>query len=242
MMKPHTAKLKHITPHADDAIAEIARVSNAANEHNRETYPRLIRYLIDHQHWSPFETVHATVECFTTRDIGRQLLRHRSFSFQEFSGRYAAYEELLEQRQCRFQDHKNRQNSFAISMMSDKSEEELDAYREHRAWWDVEVAAMARSAEALYKEALERGVAKEVARAILPEGLVPTRIYVCGPIRSFIHYCKERLQAGVQWEHQLLAGEIFVEVFSEMPMLLEAVSGYIDGPTVEQVKAAASRR
>lgn len=234
MMKMHTASLKHITPHADEAIAQIARVSNASNEDNRETYPKLITYLIKHNHWSPFETVHATVEVHTTRDIGRQLLRHRSFSFQEFSGRYAAYEDLFQNRQCRFQDLKNRQNSFSISMImaGEKDDGTLDAYRETRDWWDQQVLETAAVAMSVYQQALDRGIAKEVARALLPEGLVPTRMYVCGSVRSFIHYCKERMAKGVQWEHRILAKEVFLCLFEEMPMVRAAIiaDGYVPDP------------
>lgn len=228
-MKMHSATLVHMTPEADEAIAKLARVSNPGNEDNRATYPRLIQYLIDHNHWSPFETVHATVEVHTTRDIGRQLLRHRSFSFQEFSGRYAAYDELLKTRMCRFQDVKNRQSSIHV-------DDENDEQKINEQWWQLKVEHIAKLTEGAYHQALERGIAKEVARAILPEGLVPTRMYVCGSIRSFIHYCKERLAPGVQYEHQLLAGEIFLEVFSRMPMTHAATRDYIDGPEFAQVR------
>jgi thymidylate synthase (FAD) len=226
-MHMNVASLVHITPDADEAIAKLARVSNPSNEDNRSTYPRLIRYLIDHNHWSPFETVHATVEVWTTRDIGRQLLRHRSFSFQEFSGRYAAYSELMHTRDGRFQDTTNRQNSLM------PTEEDCETIK----WWNEMVAVHAATAESLYQQALEKGIAKECARAILPEGLVPTRMYVCGSIRSFIHYCKERLQPGVQYEHQLLAGEIFYEVFSQMPLVYAAIKDYVDGPSFDQILA-----
>lgn len=223
----HTAKLVHITPNADDAIAKLARVSNPGNEDNKATAHRLIRYLVDHNHWSPFETVHATVEVHTTRDIGRQLLRHRSFSFQEFSGRYAAYAELLDTRECRFQDAKNRQNSLQAT---EADEATVD-------WWNAMVKQVAASMHAVYEQALERGIAKEQARAILPEGLVPTRMYVAGSIRSFIHYCRERLQPGVQKEHQLLAGEIYREVFMELPQTYSALDTYIVGPSMSQIES-----
>lgn len=223
------AKLVHITPDADEAIARLARVSNPTNEDNKETYAKLIRYLIDHNHWSPFETVHATVEVITTRDIGRQLLRHRSFSFQEFSGRYAAYGDLVNERQCRFQDTKNRQSSHALSsgIFAGLNESDLQTLRDTKYWWDQQVIDAAAAANAIYQQALERGIAKEVARAILPEGLVPTRMYVCGSIRSFIHYCKERMAPGVQWEHQQLAKDIFHEVFLHMPLTSDAIEDYV---------------
>ncbi len=225
----NTAKLVHITPDADEAIARLARVSNPTNEDNKETYAKLIRYLIDHNHWSPFETVHATVEVVTTRDIGRQLLRHRSFSFQEFSGRYAAYGDLVNKRQCRFQDTKNRQSSHSLSsdFYASSSIIEMARMRDTRDWWNQQVIEAAAVANSIYQQALERGIAKEVARSILPEGLVPTRMYVCGSIRSFIHYCKERTAPGVQWEHQQLAKGIFHEVFIHMPLTSAAIKDYV---------------
>lgn len=231
----NTAHLVHLTPDADEAIAKLARVSNPSNEDNRETYPRLIHYLIKHGHWSPFETVHATVEVATTRDIGRQILRHRSFSFQEFSGRYAAYDHLLHERMMRYQDPTNRQNS--IMPDSDQLAGVTDGKdSDDWAWWCHAVDGLATKAEEIYAEALRRGVAKECARAVLPEGLVPTRMYVCGSVRSFIHYCKDRLAPGVQYEHQLVAAQIYWAVFGEMPLVRAALEefDYIDAPSREQ--------
>ncbi len=231
------ASLVHITPDADSSIAKLARVSNPGNEDNADTYPRLINYLIRNGHWSPFETVHATVEVITTRDIGRQILRHRSFSFQEFSGRYAAYDGLLHERAMRYQDPKNRQNSI------DPDSDQLAGVTDGKdsddwAWWCNAVDRLASDAESIYVEALSRGIAKECARSVLPEGLVPTRMYVCGSIRSFMHYCKDRLAQGVQYEHQLVAGQVYHAVFGEMPLVRQALEDfdYIDAPSKEQVQ------
>jgi len=209
----HTAKLLWVTPDADKLVAYMARVSNPANQNNEETAPRLIRYLIRNRHWSPFEMVNACVEIETTRDIGRQLLRHRSFTFQEFSGRYAAYEELLTERECRLQDTANRQNSLMPDDVDLKD------------WFVGEVERLVKYNGNLYKDFLEAGIAKEVARAILPEGLVPTRMYMNGTVRSWIHYVNERTEAGVQKEHRLLAESIKEAVFDQLPQIKEAVWG-----------------
>lgn len=227
------ARLISLTPDADNLIAQLARVSNPQNERNRDTAPRLIRYLIDHQHWSPFETVHATVEVVTTRDIGRQILRHRSFSFQEFSGRYAEYNEMLFERMMRYQDPTNRQSSLIPN--SDKLVDPSTKESQDWAWWCEQVEAVGHVAYDVYKEALERGIAKEVARSILPEGLVPTRMYIAGSIRSFIHYCQERLKPGVQYEHQMVAAQVLKAVFSEMPLTLEAINNVYDLPDLSQI-------
>lgn len=210
-----TAKLVWITPGADELVAYMARVSNPENQDNPETAPRLIRYLINNRHWSPFEMVNACVEIETTREIGRQILRHRSFSFQEFSGRYASFlgpdRQLLHEKEARLQDKKNRQNSI------DTTDKAL--LRK----WNDSVDSIAEYAEDIYKWALDNGIAKECARAVLPEGLVPTRMYMNGTIRSWIHYCKERTEAGVQKEHRELAEQIQELVFNEIPMIKEAI-------------------
>lgn len=188
----HTALLKWATPNGDDLIAHMARVSNPKAQEG-DPSEKLIRYLIRHRHWSPFEMANMCVEIVTTRDIGRQILRHRSFSFQEFSGRYATYSEILDNRECRLQDSKNRQNSLT------NEDPALTVA------WDAAVERIARNACADYEWAISAGVAKEVARAILPEGLVPTRMYMNGTVRSWIHYLHERTQPGVQKEHRMLA-------------------------------------
>jgi len=164
--------LKWITPDADDMVAYMARVSNPDNQDNKETAPRLIKYLINHGHWSPFEMVNACVEITTTRDISRQILRHRSFSFQEFSGRYAEYSGLEKARECRLQDTKNRQSSLPCEDV------ELNSR------WAESLEDMRKWALNEYKRFIKQGVAKEVARAILPEGLTPTTMYMNGTLRS----------------------------------------------------------
>ena len=192
-------ELVHSTPDGDKLIAEIARVSNPSNQKNEETAPRLIRYLIQHQHWSPFQMVSACISIETTRDIGRQILRHQSaVGFQEFSGRYAAYGDLLHERECRFQDPTNRQSS-----RMPETETELETAE----WWNRKVKQIAALTQDVYDESLQRGIAKECARAVLPEGLVPTRMYFHGSLRTWMHYVGERTKAGVQKEHRLIAQE-----------------------------------
>jgi thymidylate synthase (FAD) len=178
------------TPDADALVAEMARVSNPANERNVATAPRLIAYLIRHRHWSPFEMVNACIEVHTTRDIGRQLLRHRSFAFQEFSQRYAEVGALPEAplRSARMQDPTNRQASV---ICEDKWTAE---------WWASAQRTARYEAELIYVEALQRGIAREVARAVLPEGLTPTRLYMNGTIRSWLHFCDLRRGHGTQKE------------------------------------------
>mgnify|MGYP001161542103 CR=1 FL=1 len=214
------AKLKWSTPDGDHLIAEMARVSSPQNQDNVETEARLINYLMRHRHWSPFEMVSMCIEIETTRDIGRQILRHRSFSFQEFSGRYAEYDDLNTNRDMRMQDHKNRQNSIAAD------DESLLLS------WKDEVGEVAEHARARYKWALGRGVAKECARALLPEGLVPTRMYMTGTVRSWIHYISERTAPGVQLEHRELARRIEVIFAETFPNTYAATQL----PTAEQAR------
>lgn len=173
-------------------IAYAARVSNPANQMNMETSPRLINYLIKKKHWSPFEMASATLEIITTRDIGRQILRHRSFSFQEFSQRYAAVAQFVI-REARLQDSNNRQNSI-------DTEDEL-----LQEWWESTQQFTIQSAQQKYEEALSRGIAKEVARAILPEGNTVTTMYMAGTIRSWIHYIAIRAAIETQKEHREIA-------------------------------------
>jgi thymidylate synthase (FAD) len=180
---------------AQELIAYCARVSNPANQFNTETSDKLIRYLVKHQHWSPLEMVSACVEIETTRDIARQILRHRSFSFQEFSQRYADPTQDLSfvVREARLQDPKNRQNSV-----------ETDDQRLQRDWeyQQQQVIDYARSA---YQWAIAKGIAKEQARAVLPEGLIESRLYMNGTLRSWIHFIELRSANGTQKEHQLVA-------------------------------------
>lgn len=188
----------------------MARVSNPAAD-PKDDASRLIKYLLTHGHWSPFEMVNCVVEIETSRDISRQILRHRSFTFQEFSGRYAAYDHLLPPREARLQDERNRQNSL----------ETEDA--ELTLWWKESQEALSLHSGALYEEALERGVAKEVARAVLPEGLVPTRMYMNGTLRSWIHYFNVRCTPETQKEHRRLAESLRSLVLAQFPMTQKAL-------------------
>lgn len=179
---------------ADEFIAYAARVSNPANQNNSLTAPGLIAYLINNKHWSPLEMVSATLEINTTRDIARQILRHRSFSFQEFSQRYAEATQLGHTfREARLQDTKNRQNSISVN------DPELEA------WWQAEQLKVWETSTAAYSEALARGIAKEQARATLPEGITNSRVYMAGTIRSWYHYCDLRGSNGTQLEHMVIA-------------------------------------
>ena len=178
-----------------DLIAFCARVSNPANQMNTETSERLLKYLMKNKHWSPFEMTSVCLEIETTRDIARQILRHRSFSFQEFSQRYAnPVEELaFELREARLQDLKNRQNSI--------SNEDETLQQE----WNKKQQEVVDKAKEAYSWAIEKGIAKEQARAVLPEGNTLSRLYVNGTIRSWIHYCELRGSNGTQKEHMDIA-------------------------------------
>jgi thymidylate synthase (FAD) len=180
---------------AQELIAYCARVSNPSNQFNSETSEKLIRYLVKHQHWSPLEMVSACVEITTTRDIARQILRHRSFSFQEFSQRYADPTKDLNfvTREARLQDPKNRQNSVEV-------EDRLLQNEWYRAQQRVIYAAQRE-----YEWAIKNGIAKEQARAVLPEGLIESRLYMNGTLRSWIHFIELRSGNGTQKEHQLIA-------------------------------------
>ncbi len=200
------------TPDADALIAKIARVSNPANEDNPNA-ERLIRYLIRHKHWSPFEMVSLCMEIRTTRDIARQILRHRSFSFQEFSQRYADVSALGEPvfREARMQDKTNRQSSLPCS------NDELSG------WWKDTQRDIYELASVRYELALINGIAKEQARALLPEGLTPSRIYMAGTLRSWIHYCQLRVANGTQREHAYIAAEAWEIVRHVAPSVVAAV-------------------
>jgi thymidylate synthase (FAD) len=191
---------------AQELIAYCARVSNPSNQLNTETSEKLIRYLVKHQHWSPLEMVSACIEITTTRDIARQILRHRSFSFQEFSQRYAdpTKDMAFVTREARLQDTKNRQNSIS----TDDSE--------LQAWWDAKQKFIIECARVAYEEAIERGIAKEQARAVLPEGLTESRLYMNGTLRSWIHFIELRSANGTQLEHQEVAiacAKVIAEIF-----------------------------
>jgi thymidylate synthase (FAD) len=197
---------------ASDLIAYCARVSNPANQASTETAPRLLRYLATHAHWSPFEMASMTLEITTTRDIARQILRHRSFSFQEFSQRYAAQLAEPVLREARLQDAKNRQAS---------NETDDDALQE---WWRDAQASVAGASASIYQAALKRGVAKEVARSVLPEGMTESVLYMAGTVRSWIHYCQLRTAQGTQKEHREVALECQRILIEQFPALGEVLS------------------
>lgn len=206
------AKLQWITPDAENQIAYMARVSNPANQENYATAHKLLAYCIKNKHWSPFEMANMCVEITESRAIVRQILRHRSFSFQEFSGRYAIQQDWMQQ-ECRLQDPKNRQNSI------DNAPWDLSD------WWTLIAQEEIRElAEKHYKEALARGIAKEVARAILPEGLIASKMYMNGTIRSFLHFLSVRgaEKAGAQKEHRLLALQVADILKVQMPSVYSA--------------------
>ena len=196
---------------AEAFIAYTARVSNPSNQSNTLTAPKLLKYLIEHKHWSPFEMVSITMEINTTRDISHQIVRHRSFSFQEFSQRYAdpTKDMSFVTREARLQDAKNRQNSI------ETDDEELED------WWNLKQKVAANSAKEIYNWAVKNGIAKEQARAILPEGLTTTRLYMSGTLRSWIHYIDVRAEAGTQKEHRQVALSAQKEILQHFPSLRE---------------------
>lgn len=192
-------------------MAYCARVSNPSNQNNTETNSKLVNYLVKHKHWSPLEMVSVCLEIETTRDIARQLIRHRSFSFQEFSQRYANPLEDLEMvtREARFQDPKNRQNSVAIDTTDEKQRRIAED-------WNMKQMAFMRQSKDLYQWAIDSGIAKEQARAVLPEGNTVSRLYVNGTLRSWIHYIELRSGNGTQLEHMEVArrvGEVITNIF-----------------------------
>ena len=179
-----------------DLVAYCARVSNPTNQNNKETSEKLVKYLMKHKHWSPLEMVSACLEIETTRDIARQILRHRSFSFQEFSQRYANPEEqgdMFEYSEARLQDTKNRQNSI------ETEDKELAM------WWDAQQKYIAEASKVIYDNAIEKGIAKEQARKVLPEGITKTTLYMNGTLRSWVHYIELRGANGTQKEHMEIA-------------------------------------
>jgi len=178
-----------------DLVAYCARVSNPGNQNNTETNEKLIGYLVRNNHWSPLEMVNVCLEVETTRDIARQILRHRSFSFQEFSQRYAVADLEFECREARLQDSNNRQNSI------ETDDEDL------KTQWILKQDSIAASVEEAYTWAIEHGIAKEQARAVLPEGMTPSRMYINGTLRSWIHYIQLRSGNGTQKEHREVALE-----------------------------------
>ena len=205
----HTVSLVHATPDAEKLIAYMARVSNPDNQDNPES-ERLIRYLIKHKHWSPFEMVNMCVKIETTRSVAAQILRHRSFSFQEFSQRYAQVAEPAAIPQLRRQDTKNRQNSI-----DDLDSGTVDDFH-------IKIESLYSLSESLYKELLQAGVAKECARDVLPLA-TPTTMYMNGTLRSWIHYIDLRTANGTQHEHKLVAEGAKAVFYEQFPLIFKAV-------------------
>ena len=201
---------------AQELVAYCARVSNPGNQTNTDTSKKLIRYLIKHQHWSPLEMVSACLEIETTRDIARQILRHRSFSFQEFSQRYAVADLGWELKETRLQDTKNRQNSVALSGLTLTEQNLMEQWK-----WKQEEAIAA--AEHSYTWAIANGIAKEQARAVLPEGLTVSRLYMQGTLRSWLHYIELRSGPETQKEHRLVATACASALETIFPMVTEFV-------------------
>lgn len=196
-----------------ELLAFCARVSNTANQANHETGGKLLRSLVRREEWSPFEMVSLTMEIVTTRDIARQMLRHRSFSFQEFSQRYAVVEDEPVFREVRTQHPIDRQMSV-----------ECDDEGVAAGWHDVQAEAWEAAIRA-YKEAIANGIAKEVARAVLPEGLTPSRLYMAGTLRSWLHYVGLRYKASTQKEHRLIAEACAVILREQFPDLTDMIGG-----------------
>jgi thymidylate synthase (FAD) len=196
-------------PDVEQLIAYCARVSNPDNQNNTVTSEKLIKYLVKNKHWSPLEMVNACLEIETTRDIGRQILRHRSFSFQEFSQRYADPTKDLDfvTREARLQDTKNRQNSI---------ETEDDILQDQ---WEMRQKSLIELSQETYNWAIEKGIAKEQARAVLPEGLTVSRMYMNGTLRSWVHYIELRSANGTQKEHMELAKACAVEIAKIFPLI-----------------------
>jgi len=204
--KPSEEMFREGLVDVQELVAFCARVSNPSNQFNTDTSEKLIKYLIKHQHWSPLEMVSACLEIETTRDIARQILRHRSFSFQEFSQRYADPTKDLSfvLREARLQDTKNRQNSVENTNLALAT------------WWEERQKRVIKEAEEAYAWAIENGIAKEQARAVLPEGLTVSRLYMNGTLRSWIHFIELRSANGTQKEHQdvaRLCAQVIAEVF-----------------------------
>ena len=194
---------------AQELIAYCARVSNPSNQNNKDTSEKLIKYLIKHKHWSPLEMVSACIEIETTRDIARQILRHRSFSFQEFSQRYADPVKELDfiRRGARLQDPKNRQNSIDAASINVQD------------MWDMKQQEVIKLCKEVYKWAIDEGIAKEQARAVLPEGMTVSRMYMNGTLRSWVHYIDLRSANGTQKEHQDIAIACAREITKIFPIM-----------------------
>jgi thymidylate synthase (FAD) len=210
----HNVELVHVTPDAEELISYMARVSNPSNQTNTKTSAKLIKYLIEHSHWSPFEMVNMCVSIETTRSIAAQILRHRSFSFQEFSQRYAEASQLGKPvvPQLRLQDLKNRQNSIEATGEDKEVFDSLLYDIDHLFQTSIDV----------YQSLLEAGVAKECAREVLPLA-TPTRLYMNGTIRSWLHYCDLRTAHGTQKEHAQIAAQVQDLLFEHLPNVSEAM-------------------
>jgi len=194
---------------SQDIMAYCARVSNPSNQNNSETAEKLLNYCVRNKHWSVFEMCNVVIEINTTRDIARQILRHRSFHFQEFSQRYADPNELgFETREFRLQDTKNRQNSI-----------EVDEDNETTKSWKMKQDQLIHETKLAYKWAIENGIAKEQARAVLPEGLTMSRMYMNGTVRDWIHYCQLRMGNGTQKEHRIIAADCWTILCDLYPFL-----------------------
>ena len=205
-------KLVWVTPEAEKQIAYMARVSNPANQNSNASATKLLKYLIKNKHWSPFEMVNVCMEIETTRDIARQILRHRSFSFQEFSQRYAVSEGFIQDSQARLQDVKNRQNSLYSDDISLQN------------WFEGAQRRLVTEAKFLYSSALEKGIAKECARVFLPEGLTVSRMYMNGTLRSWLHYIDIRCDSATQKEHRDVANQCRDIIFAEFPSIKEVLN------------------
>ena len=200
---------------ANELVAWAARVSNPSNQNNTATAPKLVQYLIKNQHWSPLEMVHVSMEIKTTRDIARQILRHRSFSFQEFSQRYAdATKDLgFFVREARLQDAKNRQNSVELGSDDNGLAEE----------WSMRQAVLIDQAEEAYHWAIDNGIAKEQARAVLPEGNTASVMIMSGSLRSWVHYCQLRMDKATQKEHRIIAEQCWDIISHHFPDVKRAL-------------------
>lgn len=195
-----------------EQVAYAARVSNPANQNNSDTAEKLVRYLIKNQHWSPLEMVNICLEIETTRDIARQILRHRSFSFQEFSQRYAVADLGWELKEARLQDTKNRQNSIVTDNLA------------LQAWWETQQKRVIEASQSAYDWAIANGIAKEQARAVLPEGITVSRLYMNGTLRSWVHYIHLRSEKGTQKEHREVAIACASAIEPVFPMIKEYVN------------------
>jgi thymidylate synthase (FAD) len=199
---------------ANELIAWVARVSNPSNQNNVTTAPKLVQYLIKNNHWSPLEMVHVSIEIRTTRDIARQILRHRSFSFQEYSQRYADPTKDLGflTRESRLQDANNRQNSIEIAADARLAEE-----------WEAMQGIARAAAKDAYRWAIDNGIAKEQARVVLPEGMTESVVIMAGSLRSWVHYCQLRMDKATQKEHRIVAEQCWNVIIQEFPDVQKAL-------------------